>query len=82
MWEMRQVLASPYDPAPVTFYSWRDGWGSSSAADFLARFHPGWLRQNPRRPTPEDVIVVLLGRGWEPYAVDGATHFFRRQVNP
>jgi hypothetical protein len=65
----------------VTYCSWSDGYDTLRPREYLTRFHPGWLKENPKRDGTYDVIMVLLGLGWEPYAANGSDLYFRRKVN-
>lgn len=83
MWEICRVFMPV--GGYIHFYSWHDGWGKQKPREYLAHFYPNWLQANPTRHHPEDLIVVLLGNGWEPYAVaevDAVNgYYFRRKVN-
>ena len=78
MWEMCRVGTglSKF----VRYWSWRDGWGELPIRDYLAQFYPEWFEKNPKRDHFQDLILVLLGHGWEPYAYDNLDYFFRRHI--
>ena len=84
MWEICTVEIH-MSVGTVHYWSWPDAWRNLTPRDYLAQFYPEWLQKNPKRTHADDVITVLLGHGWEPYAYVSAPtqHYcFRREVDP
>jgi hypothetical protein len=70
----------------VSFFSGKSGWVSLMKQEYIAQNFPIWLQKNPKSDHVEDLIVLLLNSGWEPYAVVGDSignvqaYSFRRRI--
>lgn len=80
MWEL--CRASITGSGGLIFYSWKGEKYHGNNRGFMEKFYPDWLQKHPKKWSNDDLFLLLLSEGGEPYeATEWDDHWFRRKIN-